>query len=60
MDEIQLKVPPERVALIVEALQRDIASGAPDSDVTELTQIMVWLRYRLAKRETRIQSKARR
>lgn len=49
MELIVLKVPPDRVALLADALQRDIANGAPDNQVKELTQILVWLRYRHGK-----------
>lgn len=49
MELIVLKIPPERVALMAEALQRDITTGAPEEQVRELTQILVWLRYRHGK-----------
>lgn len=47
MDLMQLKMPPERAALLTESLQRDIANGAPESQVQELSQILTWLRYRI-------------
>lgn len=47
MDLIQLKMPPERAALLAESLQRDIANSAPETQVMELSQILVWLRYRV-------------
>lgn len=47
MDLIQLKMPPERAALLAESLQRDIANTAPESQIKELSQILVWLRYRV-------------
>lgn len=49
MELIVLKMPPERVAMLADALQRDIANGAPEGQVKELTQILVWLRYRHGK-----------
>jgi hypothetical protein len=48
---MQLKMPPERAALLAESLQRDIANSAPDSQVKELSQILVWLRYRIQRWE---------
>lgn len=35
--------------MLADALQRDIANGAPEEKVKELTQILVWLRYRHGK-----------
>ena len=35
--------------MLADALQRDITNGAPEEQVKELTQILVWLRYRHGK-----------
>lgn len=35
--------------MLADALQRDINTGAPEEQVRELTQILVWLRYRHGK-----------
>lgn len=51
MDLMQLKAPPERVAKIADAIERDIEAN-PDYDrAKELTQVLTWLRHRLAKWE---------
>jgi hypothetical protein len=49
MDLIQLKMPPERIALLAQSIQRDITASAPEDQVKELSQILAWLRYRHAK-----------
>lgn len=49
MEFIQLKIPPDRVKLLIDSLNRDIMDTAPDSEITEITQIKVWLTYRLDK-----------
>ena len=35
--------------MLADSLQRDITNGAPETQVRELTQILVWLRYRHGK-----------
>lgn len=49
MDLMQLKAPPERVALIADAIERDIEANPGDTETEQLTQVLTWLRYRLAR-----------
>lgn len=49
MDLIHLKAPPDRVRLMAQAIERDINNGyAGDSEV-QLTEVLTWLHYRLAR-----------
>jgi hypothetical protein len=49
MKPIVLKVPPERVELIANAIERDIEHNDDYLEIQELTQTLSWLRYRLNK-----------
>lgn len=49
MDLLQLKAPPDRVALMADAIERDIKAGGDTHNERELTEIVSWLRYRLAR-----------
>lgn len=46
---MQLKAPPDRVALIADAIERDIEANPGYTETEKLTQVATWLRYRLAK-----------
>lgn len=48
---MHLKAPPDRVGLIADAIERDITAGFSGSDERQLTEILTWLRYRIAKWE---------
>ena len=47
MDLIQLKVPPDRAALIADAIEFCIEDGKYANRERELSEILVWLRYRV-------------
>lgn len=49
MDLMQLKAPPERVALIADAIERDINHNDDYLEIQQLTEILTWLRHRLAR-----------
>ena len=49
MELIQLKVPPDQVALIADAIERDIKANPGMPRNQELTKVQTWLRYRLAR-----------
>lgn len=51
MDLIQLKVPPDKAALMADAIERDIGATGDYRDTTELRKILVWLRYRVQRWE---------
>lgn len=51
MDLIQLKVPPERAALIADVIEFAIDDGWRLDQERELRQILVWLRYRVQRWE---------
>ena len=46
---IQLKVPPDQVALIADAIERDIEANPGMPRNQELIQIQTWLIYRLTR-----------
>ena len=46
MDLIQLKMPPEKLTVLIESVERDIGTTDPDRNTTELQSILNWLRYR--------------
>lgn len=48
MDLIQLKMPPDRVRLMADAIERDLATRNMAGDADSLRQIVTWLRYRLS------------
>lgn len=47
MDLIQLKMPPERAALVAGAIERDLEINRGSEQATELRQVLTWLRYRI-------------
>lgn len=47
MDLIQLKMPPERAALVAGAIERDLETNRGSEQAKELHQVLTWLRYRL-------------
>jgi len=47
MDLIQLKMPPDKLAAVIGALERDTDTTDPNRDTTELQGILNWMRYRL-------------
>lgn len=49
MELLHLKAPPDRVALMADAIERDILRNSWDDDPRELQEVLTWLRYRLAK-----------
>ena len=49
MELIVLKMPPDKVKLMADALQRDLNEHDLDPASSELAQILVWLRYRHGK-----------
>lgn len=49
MELIQLKMPPDKLAAVIQAIERDIDTTDPDRDTTELQDILNWMRYRLSK-----------
>lgn len=46
---MQLKMPPERAALMANAIEHHIESGDAGETAAELEDILVWLRYRIAR-----------
>jgi len=48
MYDIQLKMSPHRVALVADAIERDIGATGDTRDTRELTEILTWLRHRIA------------
>ena len=48
MDLMQLKMPPERVAKVADAIETHIMSEDAQENAQELDQVLVWLRYRLS------------
>lgn len=53
MDMIQLKVPPDVLTMVADAIERDVAHTAPPADAAELIKFHTWLRYRLARWDVR-------
>jgi hypothetical protein len=49
MELIQLKMPPDKLAAVIVALERDIDTTDPGRDTTELQGILNWMRYRLTR-----------
>ena len=49
MELLHLKAPPDRVALMADAIERDINAGFAGPAERDLTEVLTWLRYRLAK-----------
>lgn len=47
MDLIQLKMPPDRAALVADAIERDINANPGYSETEQLTHVLTWLRYRV-------------
>lgn len=53
MDLIQLKVPPDVLIKVADAIERDVANTPPPADTAELVKFHAWLRYRLARWDVR-------
>ena len=53
MNLIQLKVPPDVLVMVADAIERDINQRPVDDTTPELVKFHTWLRYRLARWETR-------
>lgn len=49
MDLIQLKIPPEKLAKMANAIETHIISGDAQEDAQDLQKILTWLRYRHSK-----------
>jgi len=52
MDLLVLKMPPDRVALIADIIERDIADSEDQEETQKLTEVLTWLRYRIARWNT--------
>lgn len=46
---MQLKAPPERVALMADAIESALKTWPIDEEPDKLQEILTWLRYRIAK-----------
>lgn len=53
MELIALKMPPDRVVLMADAIERDLTAHPTDTEAEQLTEVLVWLRYRHSKWTTR-------
>lgn len=53
MELIVLKVPPDRVTIMADAIERDLKSRGEDEHSKDLRDVLIWLRYRHAKWSTR-------
>lgn len=42
-------MPPDKLAAVIRALERDIDTADPARDTTELQGILNWMRYRLTR-----------
>lgn len=49
MDLIQLKVPPDRLEIMADAIERDLKSRPEDQSSKDLRDVLIWLRFRHAK-----------
>ena len=49
MDRIQLKMPPDKVAKMADAIERDLDINQAHEDAADLRGILTWLRYRLSR-----------
>jgi len=49
MDEIQLRMPLDRVVLVADSIERDITTGAAEENEPELRELLTWLRYRVSR-----------
>lgn len=49
MAQIQLKVPPDRMELIIASLGRDLMYTVPDTSAVQVAETKTWLEYRLNK-----------
>lgn len=47
MDLMQLKVPADKARLIANAIEHHILSGDAQDTEQELSEILIWLRYRI-------------
>lgn len=52
MDLIQLKMPPDRVQLVAEAIERDIEARPAEATSADLREVLIWLRYRISRWNT--------
>lgn len=53
MDLMQLKMPPDKVRIMADAIERDIGEQASLNHADDLKAILVWLRYRIQRWEAR-------
>lgn len=60
MKLMQLKMPPEKLAVVIQAIERDIDTKDPARDTTELQGILDWMRYRLTRWNATHRTTARR
>lgn len=49
MELIVLKVPPDRLMVMADAIERDLNSRGEDEKSKDIRDVLVWLRYRHAK-----------
>lgn len=49
MDLLQLKMLPDRAALVADAIERDIEKNDDYLEIQQLTEVLAWLRYRVTK-----------
>lgn len=52
MDRIQLKLPPDQVTKVADAIERDLDINQAHQDAADLREILVWLRYRVSRWNT--------
>lgn len=50
---MQLRAPRDRVALMADAIERDLTAGCPLEDRPAMTENLAWLRHRLARWDNR-------
>jgi hypothetical protein len=51
MDLIQLKMPPDKVTKMANAIEHHMLSGDAGPDTSEIEVILTWLRFRIRKWE---------
>lgn len=49
MELLVLKMPPERVTQLADAIERDLEINRVGQDATDLRQTLAWLRYRISR-----------
>lgn len=52
MDRIQLKMPPDKITKMADAIERDLDINQAHQDAADLRDILAWLRYRLSRWNT--------